>query len=310
MKHKELIAAFIGRTLNKSADEVAALLIPKADDVDGSFEPTVLEELLKHDVTRVQGFTTKNQEFFDNGVKKAQKETLEKFEKQLKEKFDFTEDKKGLDLIDAIVMAKIKSQGGELDEEKIKKSETYLKTVDRLQKEKEEALANETTKFKDLESSIQKQEIAKNIRSKAREIILELNPVLPEGKTSDGKSKADIQVEKLINELLNEYTFETKGEEILISKENKLLEDVHSNRIDFKKFVTEKASSNWDFKEGESKKGTGNSNDNANSQNVNKYKGPALLSADDYTKAIQTAKSDDEKIEITKVWNENPANKL
>ena len=106
---KQTITAFIGKTLNLPAEEVAALF--KADGDEETFSETALDSLLKHDATRVQTFTSKNQEFFDNGFKKAQKEALTKFEKDIKEKYNVSEDKQGLDLIESVVMAKIKSQG-------------------------------------------------------------------------------------------------------------------------------------------------------------------------------------------------------
>lgn len=311
MKYKDLIIAFLGRTLNKSAEEVAELLKEKSDETD-TLEPTVLDELLKLDATRVGSFTAKNQEFFDNGFKKAQKEALSNFEKGLKEKYNVTEDKQGAELIDAIVMAKVKANGGELDDEKIKKSAIYLQTVDRLNKEKADAIAAETDKFKNLESSITKKEISSTVRKAARTHLETLGIILPEGKTADGKSKADIQIDRFLNELEANHEFEIKDNKILILKEGKLKEDAHGNMIEFNKFLTESASMNWDFKEGEKRKGAGNNNegDNGGGAGEKKYSGPPIVNSDQYMAAIKDAKTPEEKQEITKVWNEHESNKF
>lgn len=307
---KQIITAFLGRTLNIPTEEVAALF--KADGDKETFSETALDSLLKHDATRVQNFSSKNQEFFDNGFKKAQKEALSKFEKDIKEKFNVSEDKQGLDLIESVVMAKVKAQGGELDEEKIKRSDVYLKALDKLTKEKEEAVNDVTTKYKNLEQSIASDKINGSIRSSAKEVIMSLNPILPEGKTAEGKSKADIQVERLIDELINSHQFEIKGEKTLIIKDGKVLEDPHGNMVDFKKYVSEKAANMWDFKEGQQRQGTGNSNDNNGSaQGAKKgYQGPVINNADEYMSAMGKAKDDTEKMDITKAWNESPANKM
>jgi len=307
-QEKQTITAFIGRTLNLPAEEVAALF--KADGDEETFNETALDSLLKHDATRVQNFTSKNQEFFDNGFKKAQKEALSKFEKDIREKFNVTEDKQGLDLIESVVMAKIKAQGGDLDEEKIKRSDVYLKAVERLTKEKEEAVTEATTKYKTLEQTIASEKINSAIRSSAKEIIMSLNPILPEGKTADGKSKAEIQVDRLIDELISQHQFEVKGEKTLIIKDGKVMEDPHGNLVDFKKYVSEKASYVWDFKEGEARKGTGNNNDDDSTGAKKGYQGPAITSSEQYMEAMAKAKDDNEKMEITKAYNESPATKM
>lgn len=308
-QEKQTITAFIGRTLNIPAEEVAALF--KADGDEETFNETALDSLLKHDATRVQNFTSKNQEFFDNGFKKAQKEALSKFEKDIREKFNVTEDKQGLDLIESVVMAKIKAQGVELDEEKIKRSDVYLKTVERLTKEKDDTVNDAITKYKTLEQTIASEKINSTIRSSAKEIIMSLNPILPEGKTADGKSKADIQVERLIDELISQHQFEVKGDKTLIIKDGKVMEDPHGNLVDFKKYVSEKASYVWDFKEGEARRGTGNNNDNDDATGAKKgYQGPAITSSEQYMELMAKAKDDNEKMEITKAYNESPVTKM
>lgn len=311
-EEKQTITAFIGRTLNLPAEEVATLF-KKVDDNEETFSETALDSLLKHDATRVQNFTSKNQEFFDNGFKKAQKEALSKFEKDIKEKFNVSEDKQGLDLIESVVMAKMKAQGGELDDEKIKRSELYLKTVERLNKEKEDAIAEAGNKYKALEQSINSEKINSTIRKNAQEIIMSLNPILPEGKTADGKSKADIQINKLVDELISQHQFEIKGDKVLIIKDGKVLDDPHGNVVDFKTYVSEKAGLMWDFKQGDPKRGTGNSNDDDNGTGTGAkkgYQGPAITSSEQYMELIGKAKDDNERIEITRAWNENSATKM
>jgi hypothetical protein len=303
---KELLEKFIGKTLNIPAEEVATLMFEKVDDKE-VIKADALESLLEKDKARIAKFVEDRKTQFDNGYKKAQAETLSKFEKEIKEKFGVAEDKQGLELIESIVAENIKGQGGELDEEKIKRSKLYLDTVSKLNKEKEEAIAAEAKKFNDLETSIKKQTIFKTISDKAKEKLKELNPILPEGKTNDGKSKSDIQIERFLRELEMEYNFELKDDKILISdKEGKLLETPQHYPVDFNELVKEKASALWDFKQGEDRSGTGNKNNGnqGGSDDGGKggYKGPLPKNEDEYLKLVSELKDESQQIALTEEW--------
>ena len=116
-----------------------------------------------------------------------------------------------------------------------------------------------------------------------------------------------------VDELLSEFEFEINGDKTFIIKDGKVLEDSLANKIDFKKFIGERAGERWDFKEGESRKGTGNNNDDNPDGGIGgkaKYSGPKLTSEDDYMKAMKEAKTPEEKSAITMEWNNNPANIL
>lgn len=302
---KELLLAFVGKTLNIPAEEVATLLFDKVDESE-VIKASALESLLEKDKGRIQKFVEDRQTYFNNGYKKAQGEALSKFEKEIKDKFEVTEDKQGLDLIESILSSKLKSQGGELDDEKIKRSPLYLSTIERLNKEKEEAIKAESNKLNELQTRIQKESTFKTISERAIDFIKELNPILPEGKTPEGKSKAEIQISKLLKELGSEYDFEIKENKLLVIKDGKVLEDPHGNMIDFKEIVKNKASEVWDFKQGENRQGTGNSNDRGEGGNGGKgYTGQKPKTQDEYVKFIQDAKTPEERIAITNVWRES-----
>lgn len=300
---KELLTAFVGKTLNIPTEEVATLLF---ETVDGTevITANALDSLLEKDKGRIQKFIDERKIQFDNGYKKAQSESLSKFEKDIKEKFGITDDKQGLDLIESVISAKVKNEGGELDDEKIKRSSVYLSMLDKLTKDKTDAVKAETDKFNELQTSLQKEATFKTIAEQAMSVIKELNPILPEGKTTEGKSKADIQIQRLLKELGSEYGFEIKDGKTLVTKDGKILEDAHGNMIPFNEIVKSRASEVWDFKQGEQRQGTGNNNDNASGVNGNKaYTGHTPKSTQEYNKLIADAKDDDARIEITRVWN-------
>lgn len=306
-----LVTDFVSKTLGTPASEAASLLFTVKEDGSADLKENALTTLLQKDADRVKAFKDAETKAHDKGFKKAQAEVLEKFEGEVKAKFGITSDEKGVSLIESVVKSKVGTDGAELDEEKVKRSTHYLSTVERLKKEKEEAVAAEAGKFTELETRIKKESIFKSVTSTARDIVKELNPILPEGKNAEGKSKADIQIEKLLNELGSEYEFEIKDGKTLVSKNGKLLEDAHGNMIDFKEIVKAKASDVWDFKEGTQRQSAGNNNDAANAGKGSdgvKYTGPVPTNQDEYMKLMGEAKDDGTKIEITKAWN--GANKM
>lgn len=295
----EFTTSLIGKTLNIPAAEAASLLFEIKEDGSGELKEGVLQVLLDKDTARVQKLKDAEKTAFDNGYKKSQGEALTKFEKDLKDKYSIATDKQGVDLIDFVVTEKLKAQGGELDDDKIKKSSPYLKMVETLTKEKNEAVATETEKYNTLNSQIQKESTFSEISKKAMEVITELNPILPES-----KEKAEAQIKRLVKELGSEFTFEIKDGKMLISKDGKLHEDSHGHMIDFKDLVKQKANEVWDFKQGEQRASAGNSNDDKGGKGTGTggYKGPAPKDQAEYLKFIGEATDDVTKQEITKVW--------
>jgi uncharacterized membrane protein YheB (UPF0754 family) len=294
----EFVTTLVGKTLNTPAAEAASLLFEIKEDGSGDLKDTALQALLDKDSARIQKIKDEGKTLFDNGYKKAQGEALTKFEKDLKEKFGITTDKQGVELIELVVTEKLKSQGGELDDEKIKRSSAYLAMVDKLTKEKADAVKAETDKFNELQTSIQRESTFSEISKAAEKIINELNPILPES-----KEKANAQINRLIKELGSEYSFEIKDGKTIVLKDGKVLEDKHGHMVDFKEIVKSKASEVWDFKQGQQRQSAGNNNNAGGNGDGNKgYAGPIPKNADEYMEMIKSAPDDATKQEITKVW--------
>lgn len=301
----KFVSDLVVTTLGVPASEVASLLFEIKEDETGDVKPTALQTLFDKSAVRVAAFKEAETKAHDKGYSKAKAESITKFETELKEKFGITSDKQGLELIEFAVAEKLKGQGGELDDQKIKRSSEYLNMVERLTKEKLDAITAKEKEFNDLKDSIQKESTFKTIAEQTTEFLLkELQPVLPEGKTPDGKSKADIQVQRFIKELGSEYGFEIKDGKTLVTKDGKILEDAHGNMIAFKDIVKSKASELWDFKQGEQRQGTGNKNDGESGEGKKGYTGPRPKDEAEYSKMIREAKSLEEKAGIMELWEQ------
>lgn len=304
----ELVSELVTKTLGFQQSELASVLFEIKEDDVAEFRPDALKTLLDKSAVRVAEFKTKETQAHDKGYSKAKAESITKFESELKEKFGITSDKQGLELIEFAVAEKIKGQGGELDDEKIKRSTLYLNTVDRLAKEKADAVKAAEDKFNELNNKIQKESTFKTIAEQAKSVLDELKPILPAGQTQEGKSKAEIQIQRFLNELGNEYGFEVKDGKVLVTgKDGKILEDAHGNMIPLKDIVKNRASELWDFQEGEQRSGTGNSNNGnagagAGANGGKKYTGPAPKTPEEYSQFIGKAQSVEEKKEIMDLW--------
>jgi len=288
---KELTLGFFGKTLNITDDEVAALLFENADE--GTIKDGALESLLAKDSNRIQKFKDERQTYYDNGFKKAQKESLSKLEEQIKETFEISSDAKGIDLIQEIVNTKVSSTEN-FDEEKVKVHPLFTKTVNELTKKIKDTEGIWEQKFDAREKDLAKQNTFQDIKNKARLLLENLKPILPSDST-----KADKQLSFFYNEL-NGFEFENQDGTIIIMKDGKLLEDKHGNRINFDAFIKDNAATIWDFQTGTAKTGTGNGKDGKTKDAI-EGQGQDIKAPKDkaeFSRMIAEAKTSEERIAI------------
>lgn len=303
----EFVTQLVTTTLGVQQTEIASVLFDMKEDDTAEVKPEALKFLLDKSAVRVASFKEAETKAHDKGFSKAKAEAISKFETELKEKLGVASDKQGLELIEFAISEKIKASGGEIDEEKIKRSPVYLKTLERLEKDKADAVKAAEDKFNELNNKIQKESTFKTIAEQANAVLDELKPILPTGQTAEGKSKAEIQRQRFLNELSSEYGFEIQDGKILVTKDGKILEDAHGNMIPLKDIVKNRASELWDFQQGEQRAGTGNNNNAAGANNgggVKKYNGPAPKTAEEYSSMIGKAETIEERKEIMQLWEE------
>lgn len=291
---KKLVIGFFGKTLNLTADEVAATIFENADATE--IKSDALEILLSRDASRVQKFKDERQTYHDNGYKKAQKEALTKLENEIKDKFEITSDSKGLDLIQEIVNTKVSSTDG-LEDEKVKIHPLYTKTVNELNKKIKETEHVWQDKYETREKDLAKQNAFQGVKSKAKSILESLKPILPTENT-----KAEKQLTWFFQEL-GQFEFEEQDGTIIIMKDGKLLEDGHGNRINFDSFIKDKAASIWDFQQGTAKAGTGNGKE-GRTQSAQSGGSDIKAPKDktEYVKMIAEAKTGEERVAIADAW--------
>lgn len=245
-KEKELLSAFLSKTLNLDESGVASLY-----NEDGTeLKSGALETLLKHDVERVGKLKPDTKKIFDDGYKKAQSEALTKIEKDFQDKTGFKSDKKGVELF--IEYSAQKHEGGEITEDAIKKHPLYINTVEKLSSEKEAAVQSVQGEFDKFKSELKNKETFSSVASKAMDLFNGLKPIL-----SSDAAKAKHQMEDFVSKLKG-YEYEIQGDKVIVLKDGKVLEDDHGNRIPFDKIVKETANKYYDFHVTDPKSSPGN----------------------------------------------------
>lgn len=236
MTDKELLSAFLSATLNMDESGVASLY------KDGGTEllPEALDILKTKDVERVKKLKPNTQEFIDNGYKKAQSEIMSKLEKEFREKTGFNSEKKGIDLF--VEYAESKIQSTDITEDAVKRHPMYISTVDKLSKEKEEAVGAKQKEFEDFQNGIKKKETFSSVSNRAVEIFNTLKPVL-----SQDANRAKNQMELFVDKL-KDFDYEIQEDKVIVlNKDGSVFEDSHGNRIQFDKLIKDTASKYYDF---------------------------------------------------------------
>jgi hypothetical protein len=255
MTEKELLSAFLSKTLNMDDTAVASLYKEDGSEINQDS----LETLLKLDVERVQKLKPDTKKEFDNGYKKAQSEVLSSFEKEFKEKTGHVSEKKGLELV--LEYASKQTNATELKEDAVKRHPIYLDAIEKLTKEKDEAVKLEQNKFVEFENGIKKKETFGSVANKAIEIFNNLKPILSKDPSKQANQLEDFKAK------LGTYEYEIQGDRILVLKDGKALEDAHGNRIPFEKIVKETADRYYDFQVAEQRSSAANQNQqNSNNQ--------------------------------------------
>jgi len=265
---------------------------------------TAPDLLLKHDATRVQKMKEDGTKLFNDGHKKGLSEGASKIEKEIAEKYGVKSDKLGIELIDEVIASKSTS-GTEIDEEKIKLHPAFVKVVDDLNKQLKNKDKEWDEKFKQRDLALAKENLFKEVVSKAKSTVLGLKPILPKD-----AAKAEKQMELLVAELSKLGFNKTEdGKDFILEKEGKPVEDAHGNRINFESYVKSTAETIWDFEQGQQRSSAGNNNDgNGTQDGATKWAGKVPANQEEYIAAVTSAKNAEERLAIADAFEASKKN--
>ena len=241
----DIFKDFAVKALNLTDERLAEIVYSDAEKQ--TIKDNAIDELLRLDAERVKIHKAASNDaltaMHDKGYKKAQGETLAKFEQSLKEEFGVGESKaQGSELVKEIIN-KI-SKDTQLDDNKVKLHPLYIQLEKKLGSEyvakaDHERIVEEYNGYK---SKVEKEKVLAVVKSDALRVFLDLKPVL-----SKDPAKAVRQQSNFLRELETyEYEVQADGSHIIKVAGNRY-DNKHGHPVAFKDFVKEVADQFFDF---------------------------------------------------------------
>jgi hypothetical protein len=223
-----------------------------AEDIAGLYneagELTDFSTIERKDSERVSKLSNDSKNQYSRGVK----ETAQKLEKELKEKYNVESELVGVELFDHIVETKVAEIKSAKPEEVLKHPEVIkaLNEKDKLLKLKDKEIVD---KLKAKEDEINMSNLFKEVENAALAEFDNLKPILP----ADAKKAAN-QKAILISELKrNKYQKDGSGF-IVLKEDGTPLQDQHGNNITFQDHIKGNAEKYFDFKAADDRSSSGN----------------------------------------------------
>ncbi len=292
MDLKELLIAYLGKSLNRPAEQLADLLFETSDEGE-TLKGDALNALLALDAERVQKIKPDTKQYFDNGYKKAQSEVMERVEKSLRERFNVDPDKQltGDALLDAINAA-MATEGTKPD--KIKTSAEYLALEREMRKQIEDLRSQHTAEIENIRLEAKRGQTWAQVSGKIRELVRKHNG-LNQDAITDG-------MVDLLAAQFREYDYQIDGEDFLPLKEGNRVEDAHGHARRLAELVKERAEALLPRIAQQPAGSAGNAN-GANKPAVSvKFESEA-----EYMKALNIESDPNKRIEMAKSWEAQQA---
>lgn len=231
-KFKQILKELCGTAFNIPAGELTELLEKSEDDIKVDDVAKALKDKYRDNLT-VFGKTQK-----DEGFKAAERSTSKKFEESLKTAFNITSDKQGEQLISEIIEANSKKPkpGKEMSEDDIKKSDVYLKMENTFKAQLKAAQDEGDKKLSELQKEYTKKETFGKVSAEISKLLDAEGYFFDDDPTRAANKREDF-LSKFAG---HEYDF--KDNQIIISKDGKVLENEFGHKVDFKDFVNGLAS--------------------------------------------------------------------
>ena len=285
---KELITAFLAKTLNMAPESVAELLYKKSDDgatLTEEIQEDALNALLKLDSERVGKLKPDTKTLFDNGYKKAQAEVSEKWEKMIREKFGIEADVTGEDLV--MTAHQMASKPPKQADDQVKAHPLYLQLEKKYQSDLEAAKAEGQKALEEFKTGVERRNRLSAVQQEARKYLLSRKPVL-----SSDATKQENQIGLFLQQF-ESYDFEPREDGgFLPMKDGKRIENEHGHPVDLKTLADKVADSYFDFQVQDAKGNGGNGNPPGGAGTGS---GKAPASEEELWRAYNAAQTQEEK---------------
>lgn len=249
MAENAVLKSFVAKAYNKSETEIDGLITDETGVRDDGFE-----NLLTLDTSKTKRLKGDSQTMFDKGYQKAEAEIKSKAEKSFKEKTGFNEDAETFEeLLDKYIEQQAKApKKSAMTDDDVKKHPAYLA----LEKERVPKADFEKVKaeFEDYKAGVSRNEKMNSIKSKVLNKFNTFQIEQIENPTVKAK-RTDLFLKEF-----DGYDYEMDGDNVIIIKDGKRLEDDHGNLVQFDKFIENTAQEHFVFLKQSPKGSAGNGN--------------------------------------------------
>lgn len=244
-----VLMSFITKAYNKTETELNELIEDETGVKDDAFE-----NLLTIDSSKVKKLKGDGQLMFDKGYQKAEAEVKSRVEKAFKEKTGFNDDADSFEeLLDKYIEQQTKNpKKSALTDDDVKKHPAYLA----LEKERVPKAEYDKVKaeFDDYKAGVSRNEKMNSIKSKVLNKFNTFQIEQIENPTVKAK-RTDLFLKEF-----DAYDYEMDGDNVIIIKDGKRLEDDHGNLVQFDKFIENTAQEHFVFLKQSPKGSAGNGN--------------------------------------------------
>lgn len=283
-KAKAILTGLLATVYNKAPEEIAELLDKSDEELN---EKEVLGSIKDMDKTRVSDLRTK---YFDDGFKKAEKQSKSEIEKLFKDRFEIDSDKRGQELVDEIFEAAGKQTEGadpkQITDDDVKKHPVFLNMEKSFKKQITDQKAEFDTQLTAKEKEYQRKDVLGQVSKKGWAFIEKMKPLL----SKDAERAANQKGMALKD--FEQYEYEENenapGGFLVYNKDGQLLTDEHGNRVDFDKLSSKIGNRYYDFEAAEDRKSpdSGGQQQQQNPNPNSKYSGPLPKTKEEYAKMI------------------------
>jgi hypothetical protein len=239
-EEQKVLNEFLSKTLKIDAEELATLY-NEAGDLTG------LQIAFEADATRIK----RQKEERDSQYNRGLKEASQKFEKDLKSKYEVESELVGVDLVDSIVLSKVDETKGATKD--ISKHPEMLKARVEWEKEQKKRDTEWQTKLEARDKEFKIAILKDKVKTKGSVFLDALNPLLP-----PEPEKAAQWRQVFLNDLLSHDYGEGDDDFTPLDKEGNPLKDAHGYTRKFKEFHKEVADKYFSYQKAEDRSSAGN----------------------------------------------------
>ena len=282
-EEQKILNESLSKLFKLDSETIASLYNEAGDLVDFS-------KILDLDKERIQKYKTDNDSQFKRGVKEA----MQKFEKELKEKYEIESELVGVDLVDHLVVQKT-DEVKSASTKDITKHADYIKLQLSIDKQLKDRDKEWEAKLALKEKEFNKAKLFEKVRERALLNLKARKPILP-----NDPRKALAWEEVYLGELSKGSYMENGDEIVVLNADGTPLQSPHGKPITFDEYEKDIADRYFDYPKADERSSAGNKEDKGTGGS-NGF--DPKMTEDEYMARLRNPKiTPQQRIELTNFW--------